>query len=155
MKSLRAYLAACALGCMLATSAHAVTPDEVLDDPALEHRARAISAELRCLVCQNQSIDLSDAELAHDLRVLVRDRLKAGDSDAEVLDYVVSRYGEFVLLTPRLSLRNALLWGTPVILILVGGAFLIRSTRTRKAARAGALSVEENEALKAILDDRP
>jgi cytochrome c-type biogenesis protein CcmH len=153
MKALRGLLAAIAM-ILFAGSAYAVTPDEVLADPALEHRARAISAELRCLVCQNQSIDLSDAELAHDLRVLVRDRLEAGDSDEQVLDYVVSRYGEFVLLKPRFSLRNALLWGAPAILILVGGAFLFRSTRTRNQAPAAALTAEEDAALRAILNDR-
>src|SRR5690606_3908685 len=109
---------------LLSGPAHAVLPGEALPNPALEARARALSAELRCMVCQNQSIDLSDAELARDLRVIVRERLAAGDSDREVLDYVVSRYGEFVLLKPRFSLRNALLWGTPVVLLLFGGAVL-------------------------------
>ena len=99
----------------------AVLPGEMLADPALEARARALSGELRCMVCQNQSIDDSDADLAHDLRVLVRERLAAGDSDEEVIDYVVSRYGEFVLLKPRFSLRNALLWTAPVLLLVVGG----------------------------------
>ena len=113
--------------------AFAVQPGEVLADPALEARARALSAELRCMVCQNQSIDDSDAELAHDLRVLVRERLTAGDSDAEVIDYVVSRYGEFVLLKPRFSLRNALLWGAPVLLLLAGGRRRPCSSRSRTA----------------------
>ena len=102
-------------------TALAVQPGEVLADPQLEARARNLSNELRCMVCQNQSIDVSDADLARDLRVLVRERLTAGDSDDEVLDYIVSRYGEFVLLKPRLNLRNALLWGTPVLLLLIGG----------------------------------
>ncbi len=110
------------IGCFWLGPAGAVQPDEVLADPALEARARMLSAELRCMVCQNQSIDDSDAELAHDLRVLVRERLTAGDSDEEVIDYVVSRYGEFVLLKPRFSLRNALLWGTPVLLLVIGAA---------------------------------
>ena len=91
----------------------AVQPDEMLPDPVLEARARALSKELRCMVCQNKSIDDSDAPLAHDLRVLVRDRLKAGDSDAQVLDFLVARYGEFVLLKPRLSWHTAALWGLP------------------------------------------
>ena len=91
------------------------------------------------MVCQNQSIDLSDAELAHDLRVLVRERLMAGDTDEQVLDYVVSRYGEFVLLKPRFSVRNALLWGTPVLLLLGGGLLVAFVARTRRKAAAGCL----------------
>jgi cytochrome c-type biogenesis protein CcmH len=130
--------------------AAAVQPGEALSDPALEARARTLSAELRCMVCQNQSIDLSDAELAHDLRVLVRERLTAGDSDEEVLDYVVSRYGEFVLLKPRFSLRNALLWGTPVLLLLGGIAILLVSQRSRRPA-AQKLSDEETAELDRIL----
>jgi cytochrome c-type biogenesis protein CcmH len=131
--------------------AGAVQPGEALADPALEARARALSAELRCMVCQNQSIDLSDAELAHDLRVLVRERLTAGDNDEEVLDYVVSRYGEFVLLKPRWNLRNALLWGTPVLLLLGGIAVLFVSQRSRRPA-APKLSDEETAELDRILN---
>ncbi|SEB92211.1 cytochrome c-type biogenesis protein CcmH [Nitratireductor aquibiodomus] len=116
-----AFFAICGLVFLALQPAFAVQPDEVLDDPALEARARDLSAELRCMVCQNQSIDDSDAELARDLRVLVRDRLEAGDRDEEVIAYVVDRYGEFVLLKPRFSYRNALLWGAPVILLLFGG----------------------------------
>ena len=130
--------------------AGAVQPGEALADPALEARARALSAELRCMVCQNQSIDLSDAELAHDLRVLVRERLAAGDSDGEVLDYVVSRYGEFVLLKPRWNMRNALLWGTPVVLLIGGIAILLVSQRSRRPA-APKLSDEEAAELDRIL----
>jgi cytochrome c-type biogenesis protein CcmH len=130
--------------------AGAVQPGEALADPALEARARVLSAELRCMVCQNQSIDLSDAELAHDLRVLVRERLAAGDSDKEVLDYVVSRYGEFVLLKPRFSLRNALLWGTPVLLLVIGAGVLFFSQGRRKAA-AQTLTEEETAELDRIL----
>ena len=111
----------------------AVKPDEVLADPALEARARALSEGLRCMVCQNQSIDESDADLARDLRILVRQRLVAGDTDQQVMDYVVSRYGEFVLLKPRFSLRNALLWGTPVLLLLVGGVFIVLSHASRRS----------------------
>lgn len=132
-------------------SAHAVQPDEVLQDPALEHRARELSAELRCMVCQNQSIDESDADLARDLRVLVRERLVAGDSDTQVLDYVVSRYGEFVLLKPRLSLRNAFLWGAPLILLLLGGGFVIYSIRTKRRDEVPALTRDESKALESIL----
>jgi cytochrome c-type biogenesis protein CcmH len=131
--------------------AGAVQPGEALADPALEARARALSAELRCMVCQNQSIDLSDADLAHDLRVLVRERLTAGDNDEEVLDYVVSRYGEFVLLKPRWNVRNALLWGTPVLLLLGGIAVLFVSQRSRRPA-APKLSDEEAAELDRILN---
>nr|WP_245295231.1 cytochrome c-type biogenesis protein [Pseudaminobacter manganicus] len=136
---------------MLGHGAYAVQPDEVLRDPALEHRARLLSEELRCMVCQNQSIDESDAELARDLRVLVRERLVAGDSDSQVLDYIVSRYGEFVLLKPRLNLRNALLWGAPVILLLCGGAFMIGAARKKRGSEVGALTAEEKHRLDAIL----
>lgn len=125
----------------------AVTPDEVLADTALEARARSISAELRCMICQNQSIDESDAELARDLRVLVRQRLLAGDSDAQVIDYVVSRYGEFVLLRPRVNWRNALLWGTPVLLLLAGGGYILVAARRRKTLETVALSDDERKAL--------
>ena len=137
---------------LAATAVPAVTPDEMLKDPALEARARELSAELRCLVCQNQSIDDSDAELAADLRVLVRERIAAGDTDEEVLAYVVSRYGEFVLLKPRFNARNALLWGTPVLLLLIGGVVLIVSARGRRRPAGQGLSAEENAALKKVLD---
>jgi len=134
--------------------AWAVQPDEILADPALEARARAISAELRCLVCQNQSIDDSDAELARDLRLLVRERLRAGDSDEAVVDYVVARYGEFVLLNPRWNARNILLWVTPVILLLGGGAAIVLTLRGRRPAAMPPLTAEERARLHAMLDDR-
>lgn len=134
---------------------HAVTPDEVLPDPALEARARAISAGLRCMICQNQSIDESDADLARDLRVLVRQRLVAGDTDDEVIAYVVSRYGEFVLLKPVFNWRNALLWGTPVLLLLVGGGYILVASRRRRPAQASALSDEEKAALAEALRREP
>jgi cytochrome c-type biogenesis protein CcmH len=140
---------------LLQGPAGAVQPGEELADPALEARARALSAELRCMVCQNQSIDLSDADLAHDLRVLVRERLMAGDSDEDVLDYVVSRYGEFVLLKPRLSLRNALLWGTPVLLLAAGAGVLFFSQRRRKSTAASTLTDEEKADLDRILAEAP
>lgn len=140
---------------MLAAPAYAVQPDEVLDDPVLEARARDISSELRCMVCQNQSIDDSDAELAKDLRVLVRDRIKQGDSDAQVMAYIVDRYGEFVLLKPQFSARNLLLWGTPlVVLLLAGLAIAMRVRSTPKSAEAGSLSKDEQDQLTKILDDR-
>ncbi|MEO4044634.1 cytochrome c-type biogenesis protein [Hoeflea sp. CAU 1731] len=136
-----------------AGQAIAVTPDEMLDDPALEQRARAISAGLRCLVCQNQSIDDSDAELAHDLRVLVRQRLVEGDSDEEVIDYVVSRYGEFVLLKPRLTMQTIALWSTPAILLTIGLIWLFASIRRRAATASGALlSDDEKRELDRLLD---
>jgi cytochrome c-type biogenesis protein CcmH len=141
---------ACVLAALGLPAAHAVLPDEVMSDPAKEVRARNLSRELRCMVCQNQSIDDSDAELARDLRLLVRDRLKAGDSDGEVLAYVVSRYGEFVLLKPRFNLRNALLWGTPVLLIGAGGLFLWRAAR-RRSGPVAPLSAEEEAALEEAL----
>jgi len=117
-------LRTCVLGLALlgATPALAVQPGEVLSDPALEARARALSKELRCMVCQNQSIDDSDAPLARDLRLLVRERLVAGDSDAKVVDFLTARYGEFVLLKPRFSASTALLWLAP-LLALIAGAF--------------------------------
>ena len=132
----------------------AVQPGEALSDPALEARARALSTELRCMVCQNQSIDVSDAELARDLRVLVRERLSAGDSDAEVLDYIVSRYGEFVLLKPQFNIRNALLWGAPLLLLLVGGGVMLATGRSRRKPEPKALSAEESAALNKILARR-
>ncbi|WP_425420087.1 cytochrome c-type biogenesis protein [Oricola indica] len=135
-------------------AAHAVNPDEVLDDPALERRARDISAELRCLVCQNQSIDDSDAELARDLRVIVRERLVEGDTDEEVMDFVVARYGEFVLLKPRLSARNMLLWGTPLIGLALGLTAIFFLFRMRRgAAPASGLTAEEQEKLSRIMSD--
>src|SRR6185436_13040297 len=115
------------------TPAHAVDPGEMLKDPALEARARRISQELRCLVCQNQSIDDSNAELARDLRVLVRERLAAGDSDAAVLAFVEARYGEFVLLRPPLKLHTLALWSAPILLLLGIALYLVRRTRSQRA----------------------
>jgi cytochrome c-type biogenesis protein CcmH len=112
--------------------AWAVEPSERLSDPALEVRARALSEELRCLVCQNQSIDESNADLAHDLRVLLRKRLLAGDTDQQVLDYIVARYGVFVLLDPPFAPATYLLWLTPPTLVLGIGAFLIARARRRR-----------------------
>ena len=112
----------------------AVEPSEMLADPALEARARALSKELRCMVCQNQSIDDSEAPLAHDLRVVVRDRLKAGDSDAQVVDFLVARYGEFVLLKPPLSWHTAALWGLPPAAVLIGIVMIVVVVRRRNAA---------------------
>jgi len=119
------------------TPALAVQPDEILADPALEARARVLSQELRCMVCQNQSIDDSDAPLARDLRLLVRERLKAGDSDRQVLDFLVARYGEFVLLRPPFNWHTALLWLLGPLALLVAGFGLIRMARRPLPQRTG------------------
>ncbi|MFN7091818.1 MAG: cytochrome c-type biogenesis protein [Allorhizobium sp.] len=132
--------------------AFAVNPDEVLADPALEQRARALSAELRCMVCQNQSIDDSNAELARDLRVVVRERLVGGDTDEQVLDYVVSRYGEFVLLKPRLSIRTIGLWGAPAALAIIGLIVAVVYTRRRSVQPVAKLSAEEEARLGKLLE---
>lgn len=137
---------------MSAAPAFAVNPDEVLKDPALEARARALSAQLRCMVCQNQSIDDSNADLAKDLRLLVRERLTAGDSDEQVIDYLVSRYGEFVLLKPRLSEHTILLWGMPVALAAIGAGVVFVQLRRRRISSSGQeLSEEEQRKLDVLL----
>jgi cytochrome c-type biogenesis protein CcmH len=123
----------------------AVQPDEVLKNPALEQRARGISSGLRCLVCQNQSIDDSDAPLAKDLRILVRERLSAGDSDGAVIDFVVARYGDFVLLRPPMNARTIALWAAPFLIVLFGAAFLWRQ-RNRSAAPVSAPLTAEEQA---------
>lgn len=130
----------------------AVNPDEVLPDAALESRAREISTVLRCLVCQNQSIDDSDAELAKDLRVLVRERLTAGDSDDETIDYIVARYGEYVLLKPRLGFHTLILWFSPVLVLLIGVSVLWFRRRPQTAKLGSALSDDEEKALNDLLD---
>ncbi len=135
MKALRFLLVV--VGLCAALPALAVQPDEILPDPALEHRARELSRQLRCMVCQNQSIDDSNAELARDLRLLVRERLKNGDSDEAVIDYVVSRYGEFVLLNPRLRGETLLLWGAPIVLFLAGAAAMVLFVRKRGGKPTG------------------
>ncbi|MEP9348528.1 cytochrome c-type biogenesis protein [Xanthobacter sp. KR7-225] len=135
----------------LAAPANAVQPDEILGDPVLESRARALSAELRCMVCQNQSIDDSDAPLARDLRLIVRERLTAGDSDRQVLDFMVQRYGEFVLLRPRFSWRNALLWGTPVLVLGLGALIAVVALRRRAGDKVERLSPEEEARLARLL----
>lgn len=137
------------------SAALAVEPDEKLQDAALEARARALTAELRCVVCQNESVDASNAPLAKDIRVLVRERIQAGDSDEEVRDYIVARYGEYVLLRPPLSAHTALLWFGPVVLLVGGLAlafFYVR--RLNRAPRAAApLSAAEEDAVKRIIED--
>lgn len=131
----------------------AVQPDEILSNPALEARARDISRELRCMVCQNQSIDESDAPLAHDLRLLVRERLKAGDTDSQVLNYIVQRYGEFVLMRPSMSLRNALLWGLPVLMVLIGSIVCILALRQRGSVEAPALNADEETRVQGLISE--
>ncbi len=138
-----------------AASAWAVEPSERLADPALEARARAVSEELRCLVCQNQSIDESGADLAHDLRILVRKRLAAGDTDQQVLDYIVARYGVFVLLDPPFEPVTWLLWLTPPMLVLgAGGLLLLRARRRRPDPALPDLTREERARAAALLSDR-
>jgi cytochrome c-type biogenesis protein CcmH len=134
--------------------AMAVQPDEVLSDPALEKRARALSAGLRCLVCQNQSIDDSDAPLAKDLRVLVRERLVAGDSDDAVMSYVVERYGDFVLLKPPVNSHTLLLWLAPLLVLGMALVVVMRAMRRPDPAAAAAapLSASEEEELNRVLE---
>lgn len=140
------------LGVLAAAPAGAVSPDEVLADAALEKRAREISAGLRCLVCQNQSIDDSDAPLARDLRLLVRERLTAGDSDREVRDFLVARYGEFVLLRPPFSPATLLLWLMPLLVLAGAAAILWRSFRPATGQAAGGqLSPAEQAKLDALM----
>ena len=141
-----------ALALSLSAPAFAVQPDEILRDPALESRARALSQELRCMVCQNQSIDDSDAPLAKDLRVLVRERLTAGDSDYQVIDFLVARYGEFVLLKPRVSSHTLLLWLAPfVVLLLAGIGFVAAGRRARTPLMTEKLSADEEARLAALV----
>lgn len=139
-----------ALALAAAPAAWAVQPDEILKDPALEARARAISAGLRCLVCQNQSIDESDAFVARDLRILIREQLMQHKSDAEVVDFVVQRYGDFVLLKPRFTAKTLVLWLTPFALVLVGLGFALRRRKPQPAA-ADTLSEAEKAELDSVL----
>jgi cytochrome c-type biogenesis protein CcmH len=134
--------------------ASAVQPDEMLKDPVLESRARDLSRELRCMVCQNQSIDDSEAPLARDLRLLVRERLTKGDSDQQVLSFLVSRYGEFVLLRPPLEWRTLLLWGLPPAALVAGiiGLFTMSRRRHTASAEAVPLSSDEEKRLSTLVD---
>jgi cytochrome c-type biogenesis protein CcmH len=142
------------LALLAPAAARAVTPDEMLKDPALEARARQLSQGLRCMVCQNQDIDDSAAPLAHDLRVLVRERLKAGDSDQQVLDFLVSRYGEFVLLKPRFELHNLLLWGLPPLALIAGmiGLFVAMRRRKPQDVESPALNAAEQRRLATLVE---
>ena len=137
---------------LLAFPSLAVEPSETLKDPALEARARSIGQALRCVVCQNQSIDDSSAEVAHDMRVAVRERLVAGDSDAQVFDYMVARYGDYVLLKPPFKTGTWLLWlGAPLLLLVASAAILLTALRRRATAPLPPLSDEERERLKSLL----
>jgi cytochrome c-type biogenesis protein CcmH len=135
------------------SSAHAVQPDEIMSDPAKEARARDLSRELRCMVCQNQSIDDSEAPLARDLRLLVRERIAAGDSNSQVIDFLVARYGEFVLLRPRFERQTLLLWLVPPLVLVAGGLTLWMQSRRRPKAGAGPapLTVDEEARLRQLM----
>src|SRR5215468_6811136 len=152
-------LVAAVLSLAILSPALAVQPDEVLSDPSLEARARTLSKELRCMVCQNQSIDDSDAPLARDLRILVRERLKAGDNDAQVIDFLVARYGEFVLLKPRFAGHTLILWAAPAVLLLGGIVLLLVMARRRgvtpeAAGTAVALDAQEQARLRELTHPR-
>jgi cytochrome c-type biogenesis protein CcmH len=134
----------------LALPAAAVQPDEVLSDPALEARARALSLQLRCMVCQNQSIDDSDAPLARDLRILVRERLKAGDTDSQIREFLVARYGQFVLLQPEKNYRTALLWLAPLLVLLAGSLVLLRFFARPRTQTVKPLTAAERKRLKEL-----
>ena len=146
------------LTALAASSAHAVQPDEVMSDPAKESRARELSRELRCMVCQNQSIDDSDAPLARDLRLLVRERIASGDSDAQVIDFLVARYGEIVLLKPRFNSHTLLLWLLPPLALAGGGLALWANMRRRSGSNAREdeslvkLTADEQARLERLLD---
>jgi cytochrome c-type biogenesis protein CcmH len=139
----RLCLALILMLCTPGPHAFAVQPDEILSDPALELRARALSKELRCMVCQNQAIDDSDAPLARDLRILLRERLRTGDTDQQVLDFLVARYGEFVLLRPPFSSHTAVLWLTPAGILVVGAISLYLLWRRRAGPQESLTPREE------------
>ena len=149
------------MGCLSAVSvagtpARAVQPDEILEDPALEARARELSKDLRCLVCRNESIDESNADLARDLRVLLRERLVAGDSDGEAMEFIVDRYGEYVLLRPKADGANWILWAAGPLMLLIAagmGLFYLRRRSSATARVEQGLSADEQERLRKILND--
>jgi cytochrome c-type biogenesis protein CcmH len=157
MRKLIAILAVLLLAAFAAPAAYAVQPDEIMSDPVKEARARDLSRELRCMVCQNQSIDDSDAPLARDLRLLVRERIATGDSDSQVMDFLVARYGEFVLLKPRFTPHTLLLWLLPPLALLGGGLALWFYSRRRSNAGSAAdlsllhLTDEEEARLERLL----
>jgi cytochrome c-type biogenesis protein CcmH len=152
----RGLLAMTILAAISVSPVRAVLPDEVMSNPAREARARALSQELRCMVCQNQSIDDSEAPLARDLRLLVRERIASGDSDAQVIDFLVARYGEFVLLRPRFESRTLLLWLVPPLVLFGGGLMLWAQARRRKSGSGevpadAALTSEEQARLRLLM----
>jgi cytochrome c-type biogenesis protein CcmH len=156
---MRVLYLALAIFLLQAAPASAVQPDEILPDAKLEERARNLSRELRCMVCQNQSIDDSDAPLARDLRLLVRERLQAGDSDRQVLDFLTARYGDFVLLNPPVNAKTFLLWILPAGLLVGGGLVLVLAMRRRRALDSGPpvspLTAEEEQKIARLLDADP
>jgi cytochrome c-type biogenesis protein CcmH len=157
----RLSVLAAAFSVLLAGPALAVQPSEVLKDPALEKRARQLSSGLRCLVCQNESIDDSNAPLARDLRLLVRERLQAGESDQQVLDFLVARYGQYVLLKPPFQAQTLLLYTTPFLVLLLAGFVLLRRGKTQSVEgpaiipSAAALTDEERARLSRLLGQSP
>lgn len=151
MRPLRGFV----LAMLLAAPAWAVEPDEILDDPALEARAREVSKELRCLVCRNESIDESHAGLAKDLRILVRERIVEGDSNDEVVTFLTDRYGEFVLLRPTATGANLILWIAGPVMLVVGAGIAFAAIRRRAAAAPDPLSADEQRRLSELLDDAP
>lgn len=155
---MKAFVLGLAMILLSGLGVHAVNPDEVLDDPLLEKRARALSVNIRCLVCQNQSIDDSNADLARDLRIIVRERLVAGDSDTEVLDYLIARYGDFVMLKPPFKGSTYILWFGPLLVFVLAAIGLVVYFRRRQTEFAdagdssGRLSSEERDRLTRLLD---
>jgi cytochrome c-type biogenesis protein CcmH len=155
---MRRLVAVIVLAWAILGPALAVTPDEMLKDPALEARARALSTGLRCMVCQNQSVDDSDADLAHDIRVLLRERITAGDSDAAAVNFLVARYGDFILLKPPVNAETILLWVIPFATLALGGIAIFFASRRGRARTAGLvpLSQEEQRRLERLLaEDQP
>ncbi len=141
---------------LVSASAWAVEPDEMLSDPAQEARAREVGQELRCLVCQNQAIDDSNAPLARDLRILVRERIKAGDSNTQVMDFVVARYGDYVRLRPPMRTETYLLWFSPALLLAIAlGAVLVTLRRRKSVSRTAPLDEDERARLDKILNGGP
>ncbi|PNE09534.1 MAG: cytochrome C biogenesis protein [Beijerinckiaceae bacterium] len=155
--NLKIFARTVVLTCLLLLAplaARAVQPDEIMPDPRLEARARALSAQLRCMVCQNESIDESHADLARDLRVLVRERLQAGDSDDQIRAFLVRRYGDFILLKPPFKLETGLLWGAPFLILLTGGwIILVARRRQNSLLTANNLSETERAKLEAMLGE--
>lgn len=153
---MRRLVIALVLAAIASNSSLAVQPEEMLKDPKLEARARELSRELRCMVCQNQSIDESEAPLARDLRLLVRERLTKGDTDQQVLDFLVVRYGAFVLLKPPLESRTIILWALPPVALLAGAVGLVFAMRRRRTVQLepATLSTEERRKLSTLVDER-